>query len=371
MEQMTFHKSEPFTLGVEVEFQLLNPTTLDLTPQATPLLNKVPDAFKGRIKAEFIRSMVEVNTTVCADMNEVEHDLGTVCRTFETLARATDCIGFAASLHPFALVKDRHLSPGERYQQIMDDLQMAGRRLISQALHVHIGMPDAETAVRLCDAIRPYLPLLLALTTSSPYFEGEDTGFHSYRTNLFKTLPRSGIPETLGSWQSFRELIAILNKTTLLNGIKELWWDVRPHPEFGTLEIRICDLPSRFEDILAVVALCQALVFSLASAKERPQPAPHREIMLNNKWNASRYGLAGTYIAAPLADRRHLPFSQAVIELLETLRPVATDLAIGKYLAPIKRIVQQGTSAHRQQAIYRKRKDFRVVIEELQRDFWA
>ncbi len=370
MEPLTFAKSDPFTLGVELQFQLLHPTTLDLAPRSTAFLNKVPDAFRGRIRAEFLRSAIEVNTGICADMNELEHEMGTLCRTFETLARAVDCLGLATSLHPFAQAKDRHLSPGEPHQQTLDDLQMASRSLITQAMHVHIGMPDATTAVRLCDAIRPYLPLLLALTTSSPYFEGEDSGFSSYRTNLCQALPRSGVPETLGTWQRFRDLVTVLNETTPLSGIKELWWDVRPHPQFGTLEIRICDMPSRFEDILAVVALCQLLAVSLAGTEGEPPAVPHREIMLSNKWNASRYGLAGTYIA-PQAGGRHIPFGQAATELLEALRPEATELATTRYLAPVKRILQQGTSAQRQRAIYRKTGDFRVVIEELRREFWA
>lgn len=368
MKPLVFRKSAPFTLGVEVELQLLDPTTLDLTPQSQPLLDKVPESNKEKIKSELIQSMVEITTSICADMTAVEEDLGSVCRTFHTLARTSNCVGFATSLHPFALVRDRHVAAGDRYQQILDDLQMAGRRLITQALHVHIGMADAETAVRVCDAIRPYLPLLLALSTSSPYFEGEDTGFMSYRTNLFKTLPRSGIPETIGSWQRFQDLILILNQSTILNGIKELWWDVRPHPTFGTLEIRICDLPSRFDEILALVALCQALVVHLTNKTATPS-ITHREIILNNKWHAARYGLEGIYIS-PQAGRHNF-FNQTIVELLDALRPTATDLGISRYLAPIKRILQQGTSAHRQRSLYTKTGNFKVMIEELQRDFWA
>ena len=368
MKPLVFQKSAPFTLGVEVEFQLLDPLTLDLTPQSKPLLAKVPEEIKTRIKTEFIQSMIEINTSICADMTAVENDLTSICQSFETLTRTVNCIPFATSLHPFAMVHDRHVAEGERYHKIMDDLQMAGRRMITQALHVHIGMPDAETAVRVCDAIRPYLPLLLALTGSSPYFEGEETGFQSYRSNLFKTLPRSGIPETLGSWERFQELIVILNQGSILDGIKELWWDVRPHPVFGTLEIRICDLPSRFDEILAIVALCQALAVHLA-AQTNTNNTTHREIILNNKWHAARYGLKGTYISPQ--PGRHSTFSEATVELLENLRPIATDLAISKYLAPIRRILQQGTSAQRQRAIYTKTGDFKLMIKELQRDFWA
>ncbi len=368
MQPLVFQKSAPFTLGVELEFQLLDPVSLDLAPQSQPLLAKVPEPFKNKIKTEFIQSMVEVNTSICADMTAVESDLDSVCRTFDTLTRASNCLGFASSLHPFALVRDRHVASDKRYHEILDDLQIAGRRLITQALHVHIGMPDAETAVRVCDAIRPYLPLLLALTTSSPYFEGEDTGFQSYRTNLFKTLPRSGIPETIGSWQRLQELILILNQGTILNGIKELWWDVRPHPTFGTLEIRICDLPSRFDEILAMVALCQTMAVDLAK-QTTPTPIPHHEIILNNKWHAARYGLAGTYISPQAGN--HNTFGKTIAELLDTLRPTATDLGVGKYLAPIKRILQQGTSAQRQRSIYARTADFKVMIEEMQREFWA
>jgi glutamate---cysteine ligase / carboxylate-amine ligase len=366
MEPLLFMPSSPFTIGVEVEFQLLDATTLDLTSKAEQLLASVPAGLRGEIKPEFIQDMVEVSTPVCQNMREVEAELSLLCRSLENLAAGVGCVPFAASLHPFASRRARRLSPGSRYLVIQEDLQLAGRRLISQALHVHIGLSDENLALKVCNSIREHLPTLLALTTSSPYFEGEETGFHSYRTNIFKALPRSGIPETLTSWGHFQDLIALLNEATLLQGIKELWWDVRPHPDFGTVEIRICDLPSRFAEILAIAALCQALVAWLAGQDTRR--SPYREIMLNNKWHASRYGLEGTRISSRHGS--HRSFGRAGAELIELVRSTAASLGGATYLTPLDRVLETGTSAHRQRKLFAETGDFRAMIETMRQDFW-
>lgn len=363
---LVFQPSRPFTLGVELEFQLLEQERLDLTPAGPAILAKVGEAYRQRIKAEFIQSMVEICTGVCPDMNTVASELTDLGRKVEELAKEENALIYAASLHPFGLVRERHVSSGVRYSEIMDDLQLAGRRLITQALHIHVGLSDGETAIRVCDTIRPYLPILLALTTSSPFFEGEDSGFYSYRTNLFKTLPRSGFPETLGTWRHFQELIAILNEATLLKNIKELWWDVRPHPDFGTVEIRICDLPSRLSDILGMVALTQALVITLSKGGF-PVP-PFREVMLNNKWHASRYGLDGTFISPQRG--KHISFRDAAGQLLDMIRPAATDHGGAPYLEGVERILAEGTSAHFQRKLYAKHQNFRAVLAEMQKGFW-
>lgn len=366
MEPLLFTPSLPFTIGVELEFQLLDAATFDLAPKAQQLLARKPPGLAGEIKPEFIQSMVEVSTPVCRDMREVERELSFLIRTLESLASELDCAIFAASLHPFASRRERRLSPGSRYQVIADDLQMAGRRLISQAMHVHIGLPDENAALKVCNSIREHLPTLLALTTSSPFFEGEDSGFQSYRTNIFKALPRSGIPETLTSWGHFQDLISLLNEATLLEGIKELWWDVRPHPDFGTVEIRICDLPSRFDEILAMAALCQALVAWLS--EREPRVFPYREIMLNNKWHACRYGLQGTRISSRRGA--HGSFARAAAGLVETLRATAHRLGGAAFLAPLARVIDTGTSAHKQRRLYAETGEFRAVIETMRQDFW-
>jgi len=366
MEPLVFNPSRPLTLGIEIEFELLEAKSLNLAPKAPLLLEKIPPELKTNIKPEFIQSMVEVCTPVCRNIDEVAQNLSQLCRLVEGMAADLGCTLYAASLHPFALVRDRHVSPGVRYGEILNDLQLAGRRLITQALHVHVGLADKETAIKVCDGIRPYLPVLLALTTSSPFFEGLDSGFYSYRTNLFKTLPRSGIPETLGTWEKFNDLILLLNEATILTGIKELWWDVRPHPDFGTVEIRICDLPGRFDEILAMAALIQALVATLA--QNDPPPLPHREIILNNKWHASRYGLDGMFIS--FEHGKHVTFREEAAHLLGQISGAAKELGTFPYLDPFRRILAEGTSAHVQRELFARTGDFKAVISELQQGFW-
>lgn len=365
MEPIEFQPSEPFTLGVELELQLLDPQTCNLAPFGPELLEKVDPALQQQIKAEFIRSMVEVCTIICRDMEEVAENLLFLCATTEKLSRQSGCTLFASSLHPFAMICDRQISPAKRYHEIMDELQLSGRRMMTQALHVHVGMTDRESTIRVCDDIRQYLPILLALTTSSPYLETEDTGFYSYRSNLFCCLPRTGIPERLQSWEKFKEMILILNQATLLNGIKELWWDVRPHPDFGTIEIRICDLPAKMSHILAMVALIQALVATL-TARRAPN-CPSREIIIHNKWHAARYGLSGTFINH--SPGTHKSFREAASHLLDFVMPKAKSLGSDSFLSGIRDIIQNGSSAHRQKELYTRYNDFRPVIETLQKEF--
>ncbi|MDH3347805.1 MAG: YbdK family carboxylate-amine ligase [Desulfobulbaceae bacterium] len=365
MEPLEFIPSKPYTIGVELELQLLDEQSLDLIPLAPQLLARVDDSLKGNIKAEFICSMVEICTGICSNMTKVEEELLELFKICNKLTNEMDALVHAGSLHPFALVQNRHISPAARYSEILHDVQMAGRRLITQALHVHIGLPDADTTIRVCDTIRPFLPILLALTTSSPYFEGEDSGFYSYRTNLFKSLPRSGVPETIGSWKRFKELIEVLREGTILHDIKEIWWDVRPHPDFGTVEIRICDLPGKFHDILGVVALIQALVITLS--KQEFKLPPFREVMLNNKWHASRYGLDGTYIS-PLRGR-HKSFVAASIDLLKMVSDAASEQGTHRYLKYVSDILDNGTSAHFQRQHYNRHGDFKLMLSEQMQRF--
>lgn len=362
-----FSASKPYTIGVEVEFQLLDRQTLDLAPKSPEILGDIPPELVDRVKPEFIQSMVEVCTSVCHNMAEVESELTDLCRGLEDKAARHDCVLYAASLHPFALVEDRKLSTGERFNIIMDDLQVAGRRLISQALHVHIGLPDGPTAIKVCNRIRNYLPIFLALTTSSPFFQEQDTGFASYRTSIFKALPRSGIPNYIENWEKFADLILILNQGTLLNGMKELWWDVRPHPDFGTVEIRICDLPSRFDEILGIAALVQALVATLVDGAV-DFPNPYQEIINQNKWYAARYGLNGVFVKHQPGE--HSTMAKEAEDLLDLVKPAAQGFGTAAYLEPLRRTIVNGASSSRQRKLYANHHDFPAVINNVRKDFW-
>jgi carboxylate-amine ligase len=248
----------------------------------------------------------------------------------------------------------------------MDDLQMVGRRFITQGLHVHVGMEDYEDAIRVCDNIRLFLPILLALTCSSPFYEGLDTGLQSYRAKLFEALPLAGMPDELGSWDEFIEMVDLLMNTGIISEVRDLWWDVRPHPDFGTIEIRICDLPSRFEEILAVVALIQGLVANITETDKHLNP--NMQVLKSNKWQAARYGLEGRFVY-PLLQKK-ISMQEAAEEIFTKARPAMEKLGTTQYLEILKRIVSSGTSSKLQREIYDRQNDFPAIIKEIYPEFW-
>ncbi len=361
-----FQTSKPFSLGVEIELQVLDKNSLNLIPKAPEILGMVPAELKDRIKPEFIRSMIEVNTEVCSDMDQVNENLTYLIQKAEKIADVNNCLLFATSLHPFAKYRDQVLSSHPRYNRIMDDLQMVGRRFITQGLHVHVGMDDHEAAIRVCDSIRLFLPILLTLTCSSPYYEGIDTGLHSYRAKLFEALPLAGMPDELGSWDQYIEMVNLLTNTGIITEVRDLWWDVRPHPDFGTIEIRICDLPSSFNEILAIVALIQGLVANLAESDKRLNP--NMQVLKSNKWQAARYGLEGRFVY-PLIQKK-ISMQEAAGEIFAKAAPAMEQLGTSHYLTVLERIIETGTSSTHQRRIFNRQKDFSAIIKELHPKFW-
>ena len=364
--QIEFQLSKPFSLGVEIELQILDKSDLNLVPRAPEILAMVPAELKERIKPEFIRSMIEVNTEVCSNMSQVKENLTDLIHQAEKIAAANNCLLFATSLHPFAKYNDQVLSSDPRYNRIMDDLQLVGRRFITQGLHVHVGMDNHEDAIRVCDNIRLFLPILLALTCSSPYYEGIDTGLHSYRAKLFEALPLAGMPDELGSWDEYIEMVTLLTNTGIITEVRDLWWDVRPHPDFGTLEIRICDLPSSFSEILAIVALIQGLVVNLTESDKHLNP--NMQVLKSNKWQAARYGLAGTFVY-PLLQKR-MSMQEAAGEIFSKVKTTMEKLGTSHYLSDLQHILESGTSADHQRKIFTEQKNFSTVIKELHPTFW-
>jgi carboxylate-amine ligase len=361
-----FKTSEPFSLGVEIELQILDTKSYNLIPMAPEILAMVPDDLQDRIKPEFIRSMIEVNTEVCANMDQVKDNLKQLILKAEELTHKNDCLLYAASLHPFARYRDQILSSHPRYIRIMDDLQLVGRRFITQGLHVHVGMADHDAAIRVCDSIRLFLPILLALTCSSPYYEGIDTGLHSYRAKLFEALPLAGMPDQLESWDKYLEMVELLTNTGIITSVRDLWWDVRPHPDFGTIEIRICDLPSTFNEILAIVALIQGLVAEVTESDKHLNP--NMQVLKSNKWQAARYGLAGTFVY-PLLQKK-ISMQEAAGEVFAKVSPTMKKLGTYHYLSELQQIIKTGTSAAHQRRIFAEKQDFSTIIKELQPKFW-
>jgi carboxylate-amine ligase len=365
---ISFSRSEEGTVGVEFEVQLLDEESLafkDISPQ---VLKALFPRFGTRIKEEFIKSMIELNTRVCADVREAEADLRESLGALEEELRAHGAVMYSASLHPLEKGTGRNLTDSPRYGRILEDLQIVGRRFITQGLHVHIGVGNADRAIRINNHMRMYLPLLLALSTSSPFYSGEVTGLFSYRTKLFEALPMAGLPDMIESWEEFKSMAELLISGGVIAGVKDLWWDVRPHPGFGTVEVRVCDLPCRFSETMALVALIQALVVTLGSTAVHPAARIQMQILKANKWQAARYGLDGVFVNPVSATRQ--PVREAVAEMLDFVRPAVERLGTLGYLSALEEVLESGTGAHRQLELYRKTGgDFKAVISGMRAGF--
>lgn len=370
METIDFQKSDPFTLGVELEFQILDPNSLDLVPRAGNLFDQVPSPERQKIAYEFLQSIFEVQTGICSSIDEVQEDLRQTARVAEEAAYACGCFLYAAGIHPFARPEAQIVTDNERYLRIMDELQLVGRQFISQGLHVHIGMADRESAVHVCDVIQGYLPLLLGLSASSPYFRGEDTGFQSYRTKLFEALPLAGIADFLGSWKAYEGKILMLQEAGIIKEVRDLWWDVRPSPYFGTVEIRICDMPSNFNDILSLTAVIQALAVYIVE-QHLPQVPVDYQLLRYNKWQAARYGMKGRF-SDPLGllDYKQQSVSEAVETLLAVLQPTMKMIGSDKWSEGIKNILLNGSSTDRQRQLVKEFKTYKNMILKLHKEFW-
>jgi len=365
-----FTSNDNFSIGVEIEFQVLDKNNLNLAPLAPLLLRNSPEILSQRISHEFIRSILELQTGICSNVRDVENDLMETCSMAEELAEDNGCLLFAASLHPFAKYSEQIVTDHERYERIMEELQIVGRKFISQGLYVHIGVRDGDTAMRVCNILQNYLPLLLALSTSSPFSNGEDTGLLSYRTKLFEVLPLAGIYDYYADWQTFIDSVGQLQKLGVIDSLRDLWWDARPNPGYGTVEVRICDLPGRFSDILGLVAFIQSLVAYIAEERREHQPCS-QQIMRANKWQAVRHGLNGRYIdCSGVLAPATIPFRTAVELLIEKVSPYSVNLGGKQYLDLLQRIQNCGTCAENQKKIFHESGSFKKVISQTHQEFW-
>jgi carboxylate-amine ligase len=369
-QEIPFAHNPKYTLGVEIEFQTLDRDSWDLTPMAPILLESAPSLLLPRLSPEFIQSILEIQTGVCSSLIDVENDLMQTISLAEELAADNNCMLFSASLHPFARYRDQLLTTNERYERIMQELQIVGRRFISQGFHVHVGLPDGDTVVRVGNRIQAYLPILLALSTSSPYSQGEDTGLMSYRTKLFEALPLAGMYSHIPSWKEFSKLVGELQDVGVIESVRDLWWDARPNAEYGTLEIRVCDLPTRFSDILGLTAVIQALVATLAEEKiDCPPLNPY--ILQANKWQAARHGLRGIYVdPIVMPTVRRISYHEAARNLIQFIQPMFARLGSERYAGFVERILKHGTGADFLRRRYEETGNLPEVVQSLQGEFW-
>jgi carboxylate-amine ligase len=356
---------EQFTLGIEEEFQIVDPHTRELRSHVSEILEEGRRLLGEQVKPEMIQSMIEVGTGICKDIQEARTDITNLRGILSNLVRQKGLEIVAAGTHPFSHWQDQKIFENARYELIVEENQMIARSLLTFGLHVHVGVADPERAVHIMNAIRYSLPHVLALSTSSPFWLGVHTGLKSYRSEVFTRFPRTGIPDHFDSYSSFQRYVELLIETGCIDNGKKIYWDVRPHPFFPTLEFRICDIPTRVDDTIAIAALFQALVAKVNKLLDQNLTfrLHHKMLIEENKWRAVRYGLDGKMI--DFGKEKEVPVRDLIGELLEFVDDVTDDLRSRKEIRHINTILERGTSADEQLRVWRETGDVKAVVDRL------
>ena len=338
------------TLGVEVELQIIDPQSCNLKQGSVDLLDRL-GRDHPKIKQELTQSTVEVITGICDNVAGAVADVAGSVRELYSLGDELGMAFASAGTHPFGQWRDQKVFPNDRYQDLVERIQWPARRLLIYGLHVHVGLQSGEKAIAVSNALTSYLPHLLALSASSPYIDFEDTGLASARSKIFEGMPTAGLPYRLANYGEFQKFMNTLVRAEAIQTIREIWWDIRPHPSFGTLEVRICDAPSTMHELAALVALVQCLVVALGDRYEQGAPLELLEpwILRENKWRACRHGLDADLIRDN--EGNHAPLRQQLPDLVARLEPVADRLGCLAELRGVHRILDGGASYERQRAV--------------------
>ena len=361
--RIQFNGSPGPTVGVEVELQIIDPETKNLVSGCPRLLERLADV--RHVKPELIQSTVELNTDVCADIAAVRSDL---CDRFRSLFSLCDELGYqmaSTGTHPFSRWAEQEITQQQRYHLLVNRCQWPARRLMIFGLHVHVGIESGEKAIAVSNSLTTYIPHLLALSASSPYFEGEETGLASCRVKIFESLPTAGLPYRLLNWAEFQRLMITLVNAKAIESVREIWWDIRPHPDFGTVEIRICDGLSTLDEIIAMTAMIQALVVWLGEQYDEGIYLPLQRywIVRENKWRAARWALDADVIVDE--EGRLEPLAESVDRLIDALGPVATRLGSHAEMMRIRELMKSGPSHARQRQVYADTGDFARVVDSV------
>jgi carboxylate-amine ligase len=354
-----------FTIGVEEEFQIIDPATCELRSHVMQLVNEVSPSIQDQVKHEMHQSIVETGTKICENVGELRIEMH---RTRGELIAAAERAGLqvaAAGTHPFSSWIDQVISPGERYENIVEELQQLARSLLIFGMHIHVAMPDRQTTIDMMNMVRYFLPHLLSLSTSSPFWMGRNTGLKSFRTTVFRRFPRTGVPELFQSWSEYENFVNLLVQLNCIDNPKKIWWDVRPHPVFGTLEFRMCDVTTKVEEACAIAALTQAIVVKLHRLYTSNQSwrIYRRALIEENKWRAARYGIEGKLV--DFGKELEVPTKILIPELLELVDDVVDDLGSRSAVNYVHTILNEGTSAERQLRVFEQTGDLRAVVQHV------
>lgn len=354
-----------FTLGIEEEYQVIDPETRELRSYITQILDTGRMILREQIKPEMHQSIVEVGTRPCRTISEARAEVRHLRGSIAGLAARNGLKIIAAGTHPFSSWMQQEITPHERYYEVVDEMQDVALQLLIFGMHVHVGMPNNDVALELMNVARYILPHLLALSSSSPFWMGRNTGFKSYRSVVFSTFPRTGIPPTFHSAGEFDRYVQLLISTGCIDNGKKIWWDLRPHPFFGTLEYRICDIATRVDECIALAATMQAFVVKFYKMfEENTTFRVYRRALINeNKWRAQRYGLSGKLI--DFGKRAEIDAQALVHEMVAFVDDVVDELGSRHEVEHLIKMVENGSSADRQLQVFAESNDLRAVVDNL------
>jgi len=354
-----------FTLGIEEEFMVIDPETRELKSHISEMIKAQELELPKKISRELHQSVIEIGSKICESVAEARHEVAHMRSTICRVAEAHGLRIGAAGTHPFMHWEDVATTENARYEKILDDLRVVARANVVFGLHVHVGIEDREKAIQVFNMARYFTPHIMALSVNSPFWSGRDTGWKSYRTKVFEKFPRTGIPEAFRSFNEYRALVDDLVKTNSIDNGKMIWWDIRPHWQYPTLEFRCCDVPMRIDETICIAALCQALVAKLYLLHERNLSfrLHRRSLIMENKWRAARWGVSGNLI--DLGKMAEKPTAVIMEELLDFVDEVVDELGTRKELEYMRRICQEGTGADRQLQTYAETGDMKAVVDRI------
>ena len=353
-----------FTLGIEEEFQTIDPITRELRSHMSKIVEGGQITLHERVKEEMHQAVVEVGTNICYNIQEARAEVTELRKHIIELADQQNLKVAAAGTHPFSDWQDQLITPNERYDALIDEMRDVARGNLIFGLHVHVGIESREEGIQILNAVRYFLPHIYALSTNSPFWCGRNTGFKSYRSKVFDKFPRTGIPDFFASANEYDEYIKLLVKTNCIDNGKKIWWDIRLHPYFDTIEFRICDIPMRIDETICIAALIQALVAKMHKLmKQNLSFRPYRKVLINeNKWRAARYGIQGKLI--DFGKQEEVPYRDLCGELLNFVDDVLDELGSRKEVEYINQILDHGTGADRQLAVFEQTGgDLKAVVD--------
>jgi carboxylate-amine ligase len=358
-------KDHVFTLGIEEEFQIIDPETRELRSHIQEILADGKMLLKERVKPEMHQSVVELGTEVCSDVASARRQVIELRSELAGIAAQGGLKIASAGTHPFSHWMDQLITADERYATIVKDMQQIARANLIFGLHVHVGIPDREEGIDIINQARYFLPHLYALSVNSPFWLGQNTGLKAYRQMIFERFPRTGIPDAFESLSEYEDYLKLLVATNCIDNAKKIWWDIRLHPFFDTIEFRICDAQSRVEDTIALAALMQAIVVKLQKLRRknvtfRSYP---RRLLEENRWRASRYGIDGKLI--DFGRKCEMDERDLLHEMLEFIEPEVDELGSRAEIAHIERIIREGTGADRQLMVWERTQDMKAVVDQI------